>query len=279
MNSRRNASIPLAGVAGAVGLTAAFMVRKGFAQKLDALDQRLSDAQGVTKARTDLPPEVTELAKRLGASSEHPTRYVDMRQSGTMWFKPGGSPRRFTARQRTGTSSSGFVWRAKIGPIGAVSVVDAFVSGRGFLEARLFGVLRVAEMDGTPSANQGEALRYLAELPLNPDAILFDHALLWTVDDPHTITVVTGAGASRAEIVFALDDAGLITTASAASRTFGQTGKSYPWRGRFWDYQMASGRCIPMQAEVAWVIDGKDFIYWRGKLESWSPATFAMLAK
>jgi len=261
----------VAAFSGSVGLTLGYMARKRFNERLDALDQRLANAPVVAKLRTDLPPEVSALAERLGASRKHPARYVDLRQSGTMWFKPDASPQHFTANQRTGTSSSGFVWRAKIGPLGATWVVDSFVEGCGLLEARLFGVIRVAEIDGTAATNQGEALRYLAELPLNPDTILVDHALEWTMGDPHTIIVATGAGASRAEIILGLDDAGLIATASAASRTYGETGKRYPWHGRFWDYQPVNGRLIPMQAEVAWEIEGKEFRYWHGKIENWLP--------
>jgi hypothetical protein len=279
MTAIRSASMRLASASGAVGLTAAIMARMRFVEKLDVLDQRLADAQDMAKARTDLPPKVAELATRLGVNSANPARFVDLRQSGTMWFKPGGRPLPFTAQQRIGTSSSGFVWRAKIGAFGMTWVVDSLVAGRGFLEARLFGALRVAQIDGTAALNQGEALRYLAEIPLNPDAILFDHALTWSVDGPRTITVATGQGAARAEIAFELNDAGLVLTASAVSRAFGQSGKRYPWRGRFWDYHFVDGRQLPMQAEVAWVIDGNDFTYWRGKMERWDAVVREALAK
>ena len=253
---------------GVIGITAALLARRRFVQKLDALDTQLAEAQINVGPRSDLPTAVTELAMRMGADRVSSARFVDIRQTGTMWFKPGGAPQHFTARQRIGTSSTGFVWRADIGPLGALAVVDSFVAGRGLLEVRLFGAIRMAREDGTAALNQGEALRYLAELPWNPDAILFDHMLEWTVVDERTIRVATGGGEARAEITFGLDEAGLIETAGAASRTF-IAGKRYPWHGRFWDYQDVSGRRIPMQGEVAWVIDEKDFVYWRGKLDSW----------
>ena len=249
-------------------MTAALLARRRFYQTLDALDDQLAEAQTNVSPRSDLPGAVTRLAIRMGANRISPAQFVDVRQTGTMWFKPGGAPQHFTARQRIGTSSTGFVWRAVIGSLGAIRVVDSFVAGRGVLEVRLFGAIRMAREDGTTALNQGEALRYLAELPWNPDAILFDHALDWTVVGERTIKVATGGGEARAEITFGLDEAGLIETAGAASRTFG-AGKRYPWHGRFWDYQDISGRRIPMQGEVAWVIDEKDFIYWRGKLERW----------
>lgn len=259
----------LSGGIGVIGMAAALLVRRRFNHRIDALDRQLADAQTNVGARSDLPAAIAELARRMGADDAHPARFVDIRQTGTMWFKSGGAPQRFTARQRIGSSSTGFVWRAAIGPLGAITVVDSFVAGRGLLEARLFGAVRMAREDGTAALNQGEALRYLAELPWNPDAILFDHGLEWMVADTRTIKVALGSGASRAEITFGLDAAGLIETAGAASRTF-STGKCYPWHGRFWDYQKISGRMIPMQGEVAWVIDEKNFVYWRGRLEKWN---------
>ena len=40
-----------------------------------------------------------------------------------------------------------------------------------------------------------------------------------------------------------------------------------------WNYQERSGRLVPMQAEVAWVINGKEFIYWRGAMTRSIPHT------
>lgn len=73
----------------------------------------------------------------------------------------------------------------------------------------------------------------------------------------------------HAEIHFGLDADVLIATASATSRAYNTDGKRYPWQGRFWNYQQVSGRLLPIQAEVAWEIDGEAFIYWRGTMHDW----------
>ena len=250
------------------GLSAMLLARRRFADRLNALDEKLAEVQTGCDARGDLPEGVSALANRLGSGRGNQAAYVDLRQAGTMWFKRGGAPIKFTARQRVGTSNSGFVWRAAIGPLGLMTVVDSFVAGTGMLEARVFGLVRVAHQDGTIALNQGEALRYLAEIPWNPDIILFDRALEWSGLGPRSIKVATGIGESRAEITFGLDDAGFIGTVSAESRSF-SADKRYPWHGRFWDYQDRGGRRIPTHGEVAWVIDGADFIYWRGEIEDW----------
>ena len=103
----------------AIGITAALLARRRFVQRLDTLDAQLAEAQTRANPRSDLPTTVTELAIRTGADRVSPAQFVDVRQTGTMWFKPGGAPQHFTARQRIGTSSTGFVWRADVGPLGA----------------------------------------------------------------------------------------------------------------------------------------------------------------
>ena len=155
--------------------------------------------------------------------------------------------------------------------MGPVMVADYFVAGIGGLEVMLLGVFPIARMVGTASMNRGEVLRYLAELPWCPDAIILNRSLDWTVVDAKTIEVSTGEGAERGELTFELDDEGLIVTASAASRPYaeanGQTTER-PWRGRFWDYQHLRDRYVPLQGEVEWGLPEGDFVYWRGRLHA-----------
>ena len=89
-------------------------------------------------------------------------------------------------------------------------------------------------MIGGAAANQGEVLRYLAELPPCPDAILANRSLDWTVLDAKTIKVATGAGTARGEVTFELDEDGLIARDSAPSRIYAEANgrtSERPWRG------------------------------------------------
>jgi hypothetical protein len=42
-----------------------------------------------------------------------------------------------------------------------------------------------------------------------------------------------------------------------------------PWRGRFSDYRRHFGRWLPFAGEVGWEIDGKEIVYWQGKIADW----------
>ncbi|MEO6004692.1 MAG: DUF6544 family protein [Opitutus sp.] len=225
-----------------------------------------------TGPRTDLPPEVRALAARMGVRSAGGSSFAIFEQTGQMWPAPGGKPMNFTARQTVRVDGPEFLWRATTAlPVGMM-IADYLIAGTGGLEVRLLGAFPVAHMVGGDDAAQGEALRYLAELTWNPDAILANRALDWTVVDPKTIKVAMGVGAARGEVTLELDGHGLVVGISAASRIYAEKkgpATRRPWRGRFWDYQSIGGRFIPRQGEVAWVLETGEFIYWRGRILRW----------
>lgn len=244
--------------------------RRNFLAHLDSLDETVGNTARPETAHLDLPTVVRALAERLGAQHGQTAAYFE--QSGQMWLTPGASPINFRAHQRAGVDSTEFVWRAIAGPAGAILVADYLVGVTGGLEVKLLGFWPLATAVGGMEAYRGEALRYLAELPLNPDAILRNPDLKWTVVDRRTIKVSVGEAAQRCEVTFDLDESGLIETASAPGRPYMKKGKSTerPWKGRFWDYERFEGRLLPRQAEVAWTLDGEDFVYWKGRMLSWS---------
>jgi len=240
--------------------------RHRFLTHLDALEAALRKTERRENARADLPPEVVALAERLGARTVDIPAFIALRQAGEMWVAPGAKPKAFIAEQTIRVDTPGFLWRAQMG---SVVVADYYVERTGGLEVMLFGALRIAYMVGGAAANQGEALRYLAELPWCPDAILANRLLDWTVIDTKTIKVATGSGASRGEVTFELDDAGLVARASAPSRGYKAVNgrmTNHAWHCRLWDYQRVDDRLIPMQGEAAWALNAGDFVYWRGRL-------------
>ena len=247
-------------------------VRQNFMARLDKLESEIQRSSDPSFPRTDLPPIVMTYLSRVGVSNRGISKFVTLEQEGQMWSAPGGSPMNFTAKQIISTNETEFVWRAKAYFAGSVLVADYFVKSVGGLEVKLLGTVPLANMVGGDSIAKGEALRFLAELPLNPDAILFNTALEWTEIDSKSFKVAAGQGPARDEITFTLGDDGLIAAASAVSRPYAEKDGSTterPWHGRFWDYQTVLGRLIPMQAEVAWGMDKGDFIYWRGKMLNW----------
>ena len=262
----------LVGIVIIAGLACAtlLVMRYRFIAHLDNLDAVLRKPGVNHAARTDLPVEVFVLAARLGARADGNSGYVTFKQTGQMWQAPGAKPMAFSATQTIRLDAPGFLWRASFG--GLIMVADYFVGNNGGMEVRALSAVPLTSIVGSAVANKGEIMRYLAELPLSPDALLFNKELDWTVIDSKTLKVASGAADSRGEVTLYLDDNGLISRMRAASRPYAEKdGRSseHPWIGRFWDYQTVGERTIPIQAEVAWELETGEFVYWRGKNLDW----------
>ena len=252
-------------------LVGAVVARRRFDSHLKRLSAALRGARITPQNRSDLPAEVLALAARLGVPPDSAATFAEFEQTGQMWAKPGGAPMEFHADQTVRVDAPGFVWRAVTQFPSPMVIADYFTDGVGGLEVRMAGAIPIAQTVANAGINRGELLRYLAEIPLNPDAILANRSLEWSVIDARTIMVASGAGAGRGEITFELGADGLIAAARAASRDYASNDGpiALPWHGRFWNYSRIDGRLIPEDAEVAYTLDTGDFIYWRGRSFNW----------
>lgn len=104
-----------------------------------------------------------------------------------------------------------------------------------------------------------------------PDVILQNPELTWRRDGPDALAVSVGTGEDVAEVLLEFDGDGRIASASAHDRPRSEKGLFIPtpWRGRFSGYSGRAGRWIPTFGEVAWEIDGSEFVYWQGQVVTW----------
>jgi hypothetical protein len=219
----------------------------------------------------ELPPKVRELALRLGAREGAAISAVRLAQRGTMWDRPGSREMAFSALQTINVHSPGFAWRARIGPLGCISIVDRLQDGAARIEVRLLGVLPIARIEGGTPLLKGEIIRCLAELAWAPDAILHDALLGWAVVDAQTFRVSAGSGPARGTVELHLDDCGRIAAVAAEDRPR-KEGSGFverPWRGKFFDYRQHCGRWLPFAGEVGWELEGDMFVAWRGRIIGW----------
>ena len=117
-----------------------------------------------------------------------------------------------------------------------------------------------------PEAAEAQVLRYLAELPWVPHALLANRELVWREVDPTTVEV----SASGVTVRLGFDADGDIVAALAAERPriVGRHVVRTPWSGTFADYAVLGGVRIPTRAEVRWELPDGPFTYWRGTVTS-----------
>jgi len=283
MTEKGSFTVVALGLSGAALIAVVFaaVARRTFFGRIECLQRSVEQTRTPSDPRTDLPSQVQALALRLGVPAGSNGRIVQLTQSGEMWLKPGSRPLSFTAQQTIAIPEVAFLWRARL-PISVglpMNVIDYVVGHEAGLESWLLGVLPVVHTADGDTMFRGEAMRYLAELMWNPDALLLNRQLDWRVLNTRTLAVATGEGTRRCEIRLILDGAGDVIRIEADDRPrqIGRLVTNCPWFGRAGDYRTIDGRRIPLQAEVGWLLDDVEFIYWRGRIESWSLKAGAVL--
>ena len=205
------------------------------------------------------------LDRALPEGGETP-RAVRISQTGEMWQKPGARSMRFTAVEELAVERVGFSWQARfrLAPLVTMRVVDELTAGEGSLRVALFGLpVQRSSGEGT---TLGQALRYLAELPWAPQAMVANKELRWHEDRDGSTEVAAQIGDRLAAVRLHFDSDGDVVRTSAEARpgTFGLR----PWAGTFGDYALLGGVRVPTRAEVSWKLDDGPFVYWRGTVTS-----------
>lgn len=176
----------------------------------------------------------------------------------------------FTSSQRVVTARPGFVWDGTVQmlPGVPVRVQDAYAGGTGLLHPAILGLISLVDMRGTGAIADGEFLRFLAETPWYPTALLPSQGAVWTAVDDTSARVTLADGPVSATMTFRFGADGLIASARAEARgrTVGGQIIPTPWEGRWSEYQRRDGITIPMTGEVAWLLPTGDKPYWRGTI-------------
>jgi len=191
------------------------------------------------------------------------TGAFNMSETGEKW-KP------FTSTQRVTVHRPGFDWEARvqIAPGLAVKVHDAYIAGEGILHASLFGLVSLVSLRGTPEVAQGELMRFFAETPWYPTALLPSQGVQWEAVDDTSAKATLKDGEITVTMLFRFDENGLIESGRAEARGRTVAGKVVPtpWEGRWSNYELRHGMRIPIEGEVAWILPEGPKPYWRGRI-------------
>jgi hypothetical protein len=173
----------------------------------------------------------------------------------------------FTATQFVTTQRLGFDWDARIQMAPGVNafVHDAYILGEGSLHASLLGLFTVADVGGTPEANQGELLRFFAETPWYPTALLPSQGVRWEAINDTSARATLTDSATTVSVVFQFNAEGAIATMRAEAR-YRDKLTAMPWGGRFWEYSLRNGMLIPLEGEVGWEYPEGIRLYFKGRI-------------
>ncbi len=236
-----------------------------FISKFDRSDQlsiddvlRPNPGSARKRSQENLPSLVRSFVGRCGVKSHDTVHSVALRQIAQLRMAPEKAWQQIHTQQVVNVCESAFFWLAqrRLGPLPLLNVVDGYVVGNGFLQARLFGSIPIAQYEGAQMSHS-ELMRYLAELPWAPDAILNNPNLRWRELTENSIEVSSESAGGIATVRFLFNEVGDIAEVYAEARAAVENGKTVmrPWRGEFSEYRILGGRRIPGHAEVGYVYE------------------------
>lgn len=191
----------------------------------------------------------------------------------------------FSARQDVIMHSPRFIWQAKVSMAPGINayVIDSYNQGRGWLQAKVMGLVTVAEEEGSGDIAEGELMRFLAESPWYPTRLLPSQGVQWQEIDDTSAEARLAVAGQEVALTFIFNDQGLIETVKAESRyreNIDGEAIYAPWVGHFSDYRNVEGMLLPHKAEVGWMQSGGAWQpYWQGRVTDWDIRFYPIAAR
>lgn len=236
---------------------------------------KVSEARKDNRKFDSLPmPLQNYLKKSLGAENLQSSKYVSVafKQRGLFWLKNDGDGLNFKARQFVSLQRKEFSWFAKIRMGIVMYVTDRLIGNTGMLKAGVWGVFTIAE-DAGQNIYQGQILRYLAELPWYPMAILEDQDITWISLAENKVQAQVEILGQKLRVDYTFNSENLIEKIYTEDREYSEAKQKRPWVGEFSKYQERKGILIPIHGEVSWLLGTDKFTYFKGDIEEYSLKT------
>ena len=257
------AALTAAAIAGTVSW------RRATAAKVDRLASTAAEPprlHGMT-SRVEWPPPAARYFKRVLTGTERVVRSAIVTQQADFFINGGWRP--LTATQYFTVTPPGFVWDARIemAPLMPAHVRDAYVSGRGSMQASMYGLCPIVDVEGAPELNSGALQRFLGEAVWFPTALLPSPSVAWSARDDRSAIVTLIDSDTRVSLLFELDQNDDVVRISGDR--FKETNGSYvrqPWVIACSEHGDRAGMRIPLFCEVAWAGHGAPEPYWRGRI-------------
>lgn len=212
-----------------------------------------------------LPEPVRRYLRFAVGDAARPIRAARLRHSGTFRTSPTQSWMPIEGEQYFSTAAPGFVWFAtvKLLPLVPIAARDCLIAGRGNMLVKMFSTYTIADARGA-EIDQGAALRWLAETPWFPCALVAD-AIEWQPIDDRSARASLHQDGLPVSAMFEVDDEGKLTRLHALRYRDLGGGRSAlsRWTGRYTDYREFGGFKVPTFVEVSWDLDEGPFSYAR----------------
>ena len=210
----------------------------------------------------NLPEPVRRYAEYAGLLGTQSIKFAHLEHTGFFRTTPSEDFFPINGEEFFITQSPGFIWNGqlKINRL-PIAVRDRYWNGEGNMLVQALWSFPLVNETGK-EINISSLLRYLMEAVWIPTALLGDN-IQWTAIDKNTAKATITDGDISGSVIFTFNEKGAITHAITYDRyrTEGDQQVKSPWMATMRDYKAINGFIVPTKANVAWEIDGEEFVY------------------
>jgi len=217
---------------------------------------------------TNLPEPVQRYFKYSIQENQNYISFVKLKHEGIFRQSQGQVWMPMVGQEYITTENPGFVWIGKMKPYPLLWIdgKDEFIDGKGNFQIKLLSLFTVADTKGKES-DESELLRWLAETPWFPTALLPSKYLHWESVNSSSAKAVVEYGKIKATVVFSFNEQGQIIKLNADRyRTVNNTFSKDKWVGYYRDYTKVNDVMIPKEIEAAWNFSSGEFSYAKFKI-------------
>lgn len=235
-------------------------------------DDAPDPGRGGTDGGDAVPDPVRRYLDRSAPARLPTIRVARIQQTGQFLLRPPDGWAPFTATQLFTGTRPGLLWdaRVRMAPLLQVHVRDRYGTGHGSMRGAVAGLVPVVDTRGGGALAEAAAMRYLAEAVWLPTRLRPGGGLRWTPVSDSVARATLVDGTIRTSLEFTFDEEGDIVSIRSDRRFRGEDEEPRwaPWVGRCEAYQDVGGYRIPGRCTVAWVIDGEERPYWKGRVDA-----------
>ena len=237
-------------------------------KRLYANSKDISEKSYSINQITNLPEPVQRYFKYSLQENQNYISFVKLKHGGTFRQSQGQGWIPMVGQEYFTTENPGFVWIGKMKPYPLLWIdgKDEFIDGKGNFQIKLLSLFTVADTKGKES-DESELLRWLAETPWFPTALLPSKYLHWESVNSSSAKAVVEYGKIKSKVVFSFNEQGQIIKLNADRyRTVNNTFSKDKWVGYYRDYTKVNDVMIPKEIEAAWNFSSGEFSYAKFKI-------------
>jgi hypothetical protein len=218
----------------------------------------------------NLPEPVQRYFKYVLENRQHYTSYVQVKHYGTFRLSEGQPWMPIEGKEYFTTGTPGFIWIGKIKsfPLFWMTGIDQYIQGQGSFQIKLLSVFTIGNATKGKELDKGELMRWLAEAPLIPTALLPSVNLQWEQIDSNSAKAIVKDKELTVNVIFHFNEKGEIVQMTADR--FRAVDNSYSkdkWVGYYRNYTKMGNMMIPQEIEVAWDLKSGNFSYAKFRID------------